>query len=87
MSATPTIFALSSGAPPAGIGVIRLSGPEAGAALAALTGRVPQPRRASLAKLRDNAGALLDEALVLSTVDYGEADRVVTLFTRERGRL
>ena len=65
MSAIPTIFALSSGAPPAGIGVIRLSGPEAGAALAALTGRVPQPRRASLAKLRDNAGALLDEALVL----------------------
>jgi tRNA modification GTPase len=65
MSATPTIFALSSGAPPAGIGVIRVSGPQAGAALAALTGRVPQPRRASLAKLRDNAGALLDEALVL----------------------
>jgi DNA repair protein RecO (recombination protein O) len=30
---------------------------------------------------------LVDEALVLSTVDYGEADRVVTLFTRERGRL
>lgn len=28
-----------------------------------------------------------DEALVLSTVDYGEADRVVTLLTRGHGRL
>lgn len=30
---------------------------------------------------------VVDEALVLSTTDYGEADRVVTLFTRDRGRL
>jgi DNA repair protein RecO (recombination protein O) len=29
----------------------------------------------------------VEEALVLGTVDYGDADRVVTLFTRERGRL
>ncbi len=28
-----------------------------------------------------------DEAIVLSTVDYGDADRIVTLFTRARGRL
>ena len=28
-----------------------------------------------------------DEALVLSTVDFGEADRIVTLFTRGHGRL
>ncbi len=65
MSDAPTIFALSSGAPPAGIGVIRVSGPQAGAALGALAGRVPPPRQASLARLRDGAGALLDEALVL----------------------
>jgi len=65
MSETPTIFALSSGAPPAGVGVVRVSGPRAGAALAALAGRVPQPRRASLAKLHDSGGVLLDEALVL----------------------
>lgn len=61
----PTIFALSSGAAPAGVGVIRVSGPAAGAALLALAGRLPEPRRASLAKLRDAAGAVLDEALVL----------------------
>ena len=28
-----------------------------------------------------------DEALVLSTIDFGEADRIVTLFTRGHGRL
>jgi DNA repair protein RecO (recombination protein O) len=28
-----------------------------------------------------------EQALVLSTVDYGEADRVVTLFTRGRGKV
>jgi tRNA modification GTPase len=61
----PTIFALSSGAPPAGVGVIRVSGPEAGAALRNLAGRVPEPRRASLARLRGADGALLDEALVV----------------------
>lgn len=65
MSSADTIFALSSGAPPAGVGVIRVSGPAARAALLALAGRVPEPRRASLARLRDAEGALLDEALVL----------------------
>ncbi len=29
----------------------------------------------------------VDEALVLSTVDYGDADRLVTFFTRDHGRL
>jgi DNA repair protein RecO (recombination protein O) len=29
----------------------------------------------------------VDEALVLGTVDYGEADRLVTLFTRSQGKL
>jgi DNA repair protein RecO (recombination protein O) len=33
------------------------------------------------------ADRFVDEALVLSCVDYGEADRVVTLFTRGHGRL
>jgi tRNA modification GTPase len=60
-----TIFALSSGAPPAGVGVIRVSGPGARDALQALAGRVPEPRRASLAALRDGEDALLDSALVL----------------------
>jgi tRNA modification GTPase len=65
VSAVDTIFALSSGAPPAGVGVIRVSGPAARDALQVLAGRVPEERRASLARLRGGDGALLDEALVL----------------------
>ncbi|MEE4317256.1 MAG: tRNA uridine-5-carboxymethylaminomethyl(34) synthesis GTPase MnmE [Erythrobacter sp.] len=65
MSDGPTIFALSSGAPPAGVGIIRVSGPAARMALENLAGRVPPPRRASLAHLRDGVGGLLDVALVL----------------------
>jgi tRNA modification GTPase len=62
---TDTIFALSSGAPPAAIGVVRISGPRAGKALRALIGALPEPRHASLRTLRDSAGAVLDSALVL----------------------
>lgn len=60
-----TIFALSSGAPPAAIGVVRISGPDAGAALIALAGRLPEPRYGAFARLRDANGAVIDEALVL----------------------
>ncbi|HYD24678.1 MAG TPA: tRNA uridine-5-carboxymethylaminomethyl(34) synthesis GTPase MnmE [Croceibacterium sp.] len=60
-----TIFALSSGPPPAGIAVVRVSGSAAGAALEALAGRRPPPRRATLAELREAAGELLDRGLVL----------------------
>ncbi|BBB10211.1 tRNA uridine-5-carboxymethylaminomethyl(34) synthesis GTPase MnmE [Sphingopyxis sp. EG6] len=60
-----TIFALSSGMPPAAIGVVRVSGPNAAAALQALAGRLPAPRRATLAVLSDGEGAPLDRALVL----------------------
>lgn len=62
-----TIFALSSGQPPAGIAVVRLSGPEAGRALDALTdaGR-PVPRAATLRKLFDPVDhSMLDQALLL----------------------
>ena len=51
--------------PPAAIGVVRISGSRAGEALTALAGRLPEPRRASLASLSDAAGAPLDRALVL----------------------
>jgi tRNA modification GTPase len=61
-----TIFALSSGRPPAAIAVIRISGPHAGIALQALIGRLPQPRRATLARVRDPAGGeVIDEGLAL----------------------
>jgi tRNA modification GTPase len=61
-----TIFALSSGRPPAAIAVVRVSGPRAGFALQQIIGRIPQPRRAALARVRDPAsGEVIDEALVL----------------------
>jgi tRNA modification GTPase len=60
-----SIFALSSGALPAGIAVVRVSGARAGEALTALAGRLPEPRRAVTATLRDSAGEMLDRALVL----------------------
>jgi tRNA modification GTPase len=64
--ARETIFAQSSGAGRAGIAVIRLSGPAAGAALTALGCNLPPPRRATRARLTDPAtGEALDEALIL----------------------
>lgn len=60
-----TIFALSSGAPPAAIAVVRVSGPAAGLALGRLMGRLPDPRKATLARLRNDAGDVLDQAMVL----------------------
>ena len=60
-----TIFALSSGRPPAAISVIRISGPQAHAAGTSFAGRLPAPRRAALRVLRNAGGGMLDEALVL----------------------
>ncbi len=64
--ARDTIFALSSGRPPAAIAVIRVSGPNARLALEKTIGRVPDPRRASFAKVRDPvSGEVIDEGLAL----------------------
>ena len=62
---TDTIYALSSGAPPAAIGVIRISGPSARRSLERLCGPLPTPRSPSLRTLRDASGEPLDSALVL----------------------
>ena len=60
-----TIYALSSGALPAAIGIIRISGPAAGSALASLAGGLPPERTPVVRKLRDYEGDTLDVALVL----------------------
>jgi tRNA modification GTPase len=59
-----TIFALSSGQPPAAIAIVRVSGPAASASLAALCGTRIEPRRPHLRTLR-HAGEELDRALIL----------------------
>lgn len=64
--APDTIFALSSGRGRAGVAVIRVSGPEAGAAVEALTGaETPEPRLAVLRQFFAGDGALIDQGLVL----------------------
>ena len=61
-----TIFALSSGRPPAAIAVVRVCGPRARSVLEALGRRLPAPRRATLVALRDPRDATaLDDAMVL----------------------
>lgn len=62
-----TIYALASGRGRAGVAVFRISGPAAGTALCALTGRdLPPARAARLRWLMDpESGERLDQALVL----------------------
>src|SRR5438270_4299505 len=61
-----TIFALSSGRPPAAISVIRVSGPRAHQAGERIAGALPAVRNAAVRQLRHPAsGELLDEALIL----------------------
>jgi tRNA modification GTPase len=70
-----TIFALSSGRPPAAIAVVRVSGPRAGDAILSLAGWLPLPRQARLLRLTERgeghcategAGVdPIDDALVL----------------------
>lgn len=61
-----TIYALSSAQGKAGVAIIRVSGPNAHTACQSLCGDIPPPRLASLRNLRDVAGGLLDQALVLT---------------------
>jgi len=64
---TDTIFALSSGAVPSGVAVIRISGPQTFPIISGICGDVPEPRKASLRSIKDPvSGTLLDEALVLA---------------------
>jgi tRNA modification GTPase len=65
--ARDTIFALSSGRPPAAIAVVRISGPRAGDALKSLIGKdLPAPRHAVFARIGNpETKAIIDEALVL----------------------
>ena len=64
MAERDTIFALSSGRPPAAISVVRVSGPGARHALDAFADAVPSPRQAQLATLRNN-GEVIDKAIII----------------------
>jgi tRNA modification GTPase len=60
-----TIFALSSGRPPNAISVVRVSGAHAGRILSSLAHRIPPPRRATRALIRDANQQPIDDAVVL----------------------
>jgi tRNA modification GTPase len=71
-----TIFALSSGRPPAAIAVVRVNGPHARDAITSLAGPLPPPRQAVLRRLvsrsgeekapaPDSTAAPIDDAVVL----------------------
>jgi tRNA modification GTPase len=60
-----TIFALSSGRPPSAIAIVRLSGPQARAVLAALAGKMPEPRLATRVLLHDLDDQPIDDSVVL----------------------
>lgn len=59
-----TIFALSSGGLPAGVAVVRVSGPATAAVVGALAGQLPQARRAVLRTIRSADGEAIDRGLV-----------------------
>lgn len=60
-----TIFALSSGNPPAGVAIVRISGPKVRFGLEILSGKIPLPRRATFSDIKDRNGYRLDRGLVL----------------------
>ncbi|CAN1569149.1 ThdF Predicted GTPase [Rhabdaerophilaceae bacterium] len=61
-----TIFALSSGVGRAGVAVVRVSGPAVRSVLSTLLRRLVEPRKATLATVRDpEDGSPIDQALVL----------------------
>jgi tRNA modification GTPase len=60
-----TIFALSSGNPPAGVAIVRVSGPGVRFGLETLVGLVPPARVATFCDIRNKDGLQLDRGLVL----------------------
>lgn len=60
-----TIFALSSGRAPSAIAIIRVSGPQTRLAIERLCGKLPAPRLAQFATLRDLDGSAIDESVAL----------------------
>jgi tRNA modification GTPase len=60
-----TIVATATPPGTGGVGIVRLSGPDAERIGRTLLGKLPQPRRASYRRFRDADGAAIDEGLAL----------------------
>ncbi len=66
VSTGDTIYALSSGRLPAAIAVVRISGPRARIALETLVGKLPEPRRAAYAAIKNpDTKEMIDDAIAI----------------------
>jgi tRNA modification GTPase len=65
MAENMTIFALSSGRLPAGIAIVRISGPLVRFALETIFGCVPDPRSMTYGTFRDGRGELIDRGFAV----------------------
>lgn len=65
MEQRDTIVALSSGRLPAGIAVVRISGPKTRFVLETITGKIPEPRFARYGPFVDRSGAQIDSGIAL----------------------
>jgi tRNA modification GTPase len=65
MKSADTIAAIATAPGRAGIGIVRLSGARVPAIAAALLGRLPPPRHATLASFREAAGEPIDRGIAL----------------------
>jgi tRNA modification GTPase len=65
MAERDTIAAIATGGGRAGIGVVRVSGPDCRAVAHAVLGRVPPPRLATLCAFADADGSQIDRGIVL----------------------
>ena len=65
LPAADTIAAIATAPGRGAVGILRLSGPDAGRIACALCVTLPEPRRARLRRFRDADGDIVDEGLVL----------------------
>ena len=65
MQQDDTIAALSSGRLPAGVAVIRVSGPKTRFVIETVVGAIPAPRHANFGAFHDPSGAVIDTGLIL----------------------
>jgi tRNA modification GTPase len=66
MTASDTIFAVSSGMGRSAVAIVRVSGSQTPALIASISGGLPPPRRLSLRTLKNSStGELLDQAMVV----------------------
>src|SRR5579872_5078457 len=65
MAAPTTIAAIATPPGRGGIGIVRISGPDASVIARELTGHAPKARRAQLRRFKDEDGGILDTGLVL----------------------